>query len=705
MAIRFDNIEAINLLNNQGEQTIALTNDQGIIVSGNVAMITGNSTGKFAVKSTGVHASYDFYNDGTSYFNGGVTVDAGFSQTGGADASFSGDVIVNGNTQLGNALTDKAVVHGHLGIGEEAYPKIAYPGQNALWSGSGSTTGQIVIDLPGTLGNYDMMYMEIDIYNYSAEGATKLIIGGHNWNSGGNSNTSSLQWYNVNVQVIGALDKPIYFGRRNDGTSERRCIAIGETTSTWSYATVHVSKVHGAEFYNTNIDWIGDWNINQTTSGTYFTKNPTGNFNSGSTLETNGNISASNFSGSSSGTNTGDQTLPTLSSLGAAPLASPALTGTPTAPTAAAATNTTQLATTAFVSTAIANLSDSAPATLNTLNELAAALGDDANFSTTVTNSIATKLPLAGGTMTGNVTFNNSVRELKWNHTSGQSGSRAYGFVGEQGAYGRFALRSSNAADNTLDTDVLYFEADLSATFAGSIDTTDVNIKVGSAIHGTITSSSNSLTLNARNTGKLIFQSGGVEKMRINGTNVGIGEDSPNAKLEVTGDIEDNWAGRFENTNTGGYGILAKIAGTSADERIFEARVGSSTKMLISGDGKATFAGDITTGGDIKIDSTLLSNQENTDVDTGTETIASVAHATYTAAFFDYVIKNGTNVRAGTVYSCHDGTNVEFAETSTVDLGDTSDVTLAVDISGTDMRLRATTTSNNWSVKSLVRAI
>ena len=85
--------------------------------------------------------------------------------------------------------------------------------------------------------------------------------------------------------------------------------------------------------------------------------------------------------------------------------------------------------------------------------------------------------------------------------------------------------------------------------------------------------------------------------------------------------------------------------------------------------------------------------------------MATVAHATYTAAFFDYVIKNGTNVRAGTVYSCHDGTNVEFTETSTVDLGDTSDVSLSVDISGTNMRLRATTTSNNWSVKSLVRAI
>ena len=76
------------------------------------------------------------------------------------------------------------------------------------------------------------------------------------------------------------------------------------------------------------------------------------------------------------------------------------LTGkTVTVATATAGDNDTTVASTAFVSTAIANLADSAPSTLNTLNELAAALGDDANFSTTVTNSIATKLPLAGGTL------------------------------------------------------------------------------------------------------------------------------------------------------------------------------------------------------------------------------------------------------------------------------------------------------------------
>ena len=84
-----------------------------------------------------------------------------------------------------------------------------------------------------------------------------------------------------------------------------------------------------------------------------------------------------------------------------ATLASPALTGTPTAPTAAANTNTTQIATTAYVQTEINDLIASAPGALDTLNELAAALGNDASFSTTVTNSLATKLPLAGGTMSG----------------------------------------------------------------------------------------------------------------------------------------------------------------------------------------------------------------------------------------------------------------------------------------------------------------
>lgn len=80
---------------------------------------------------------------------------------------------------------------------------------------------------------------------------------------------------------------------------------------------------------------------------------------------------------------------------GYAPLLSPALTGTPTAPTAAPGTNTTQLSTTAFVAAAITSLINSAPGVLDTLDELAAALGDDANFAATMATALAGKQPLA----------------------------------------------------------------------------------------------------------------------------------------------------------------------------------------------------------------------------------------------------------------------------------------------------------------------
>lgn len=93
-----------------------------------------------------------------------------------------------------------------------------------------------------------------------------------------------------------------------------------------------------------------------------------------------------------------------LATLGAAASANATLTGTPTAPTATTGTNTTQISTTAFVQAAIANLVASSPSALDTLNELAAALGNDANFATTITNALALKAPLASPSLTGTPT-------------------------------------------------------------------------------------------------------------------------------------------------------------------------------------------------------------------------------------------------------------------------------------------------------------
>jgi len=86
-------------------------------------------------------------------------------------------------------------------------------------------------------------------------------------------------------------------------------------------------------------------------------------------------------------------------------LASPTFTGVPAAPTAAASTNTTQVATTAFVRAEVAALVGSAPGTLDTLGELATSLANNASLSTTLTDAIALKAPLASPTFTGTVTL------------------------------------------------------------------------------------------------------------------------------------------------------------------------------------------------------------------------------------------------------------------------------------------------------------
>ena len=250
-----------------------------------------------------------------------------------------------------------------------------------------------------------------------------------------------------------------------------------------------------------------------------------------------------------------------------------------TVATASAGDNDTTVASTAFVTTAIANLTDSAPAALDTLNELAAALNDDADFSTTVTNSIATKLPLAGGTLTGNLNFGDSDKAIFGAGSDLQIYHDSINSIIEDAGTGHVQVRSGtftvgNAAmtkvsavfNSGTSQDFYYNNVKKFETTSTGIDVTGTATMDGLTVNsgatdqvalfestdqfadlalkdsgGTsyIRQSNGSLILeadraNASSNSVAIIKVDNSEKMRLDSTGVGIGTTSPQKLLHVS---------------------------------------------------------------------------------------------------------------------------------------------------------------------------
>ena len=269
------------------------------------------------------------------------------------------------------------------------------------------------------------------------------------------------------------------------------------------------------------------------------------------------------------------------------------LGGSPTTTTQSPSDNSTKIATTAYVDAAYAALVDSSPATLNTLNELAAALGDDANFSTTITNSIATKVALSGSDQTiadsGNFTLD-AAGDIILDADGGDIIFKDGGTsVGAFDLTGGFAIKStaSNAdffiQGNDGGSAINAVQFDMSnagaATFNSHITINNTGADRKFAINRT---GGKTFSIEHDTSGFYIYNvtDSSVHTRFTNTGNLGIGENSPLGKLHIK---EDDSGVSSVNSNFDQLVLeddlhsgMTILSGTSGDGAIYFGDSGSN---------------------------------------------------------------------------------------------------------------------------------
>ncbi len=166
-----------------------------------------------------------------------------------------------------------------------------------------------------------------------------------------------------------------------------------------------------------------------------------------------------------------------------------------------------------------------------------------------------------------------------------------------------------------------------------------------------------------------------------------------------TGSFSGSHAGSFSGNGSGLTNVPASsVVGLNLSQITSGSASVSVTPTLASINVPTVITGSLT------IDGGLFDTAVHTNVVT-THVIHSVSQSLYDGAFFDYVVKNGSNMRAGTIMAAWNGSSVTYTETTTTDLGSTSTVVFSVTAVSGSASLIATPTTGTWTIKSIIRAI